>query len=245
MIDTSPLNRHTKIALCVSGGKDSLALVYLLRPHLDRVTIYHMDTGDLLPEIKEAVAHVESFAPHFVRIQGHVQSWHHLYGRPTDLLPYTTHEVGKLAGQGGIPLVPRYTCCFANLMSPIWERLKADGITLVIRGTKRADLAKLPAQSGTIADGIEIWHPIEDWSHERVFAYLRSVQAPIPRLYDHMTNAPECARCTAWWGEKRASYLKQFYPELYTDYMAGLRAVTGEIIESVNNLNRELEAARG
>lgn len=241
----SQLTRHDKIALAFSGGKDSLAIVYMLRPHLDRITLYHLDTGDLLPEIRAIVGHVKAFAPHFVHIHGNVTGWIEANGMPTDLLPYSAHDVGRVAGQEGIRLTSRYSCCYANLMLPVWERIKADGNTLVIRGTKAVDQKRIPAKSGETHDGIEIWNPIEGWSHEDVFDYLKAMGAPHNRIYDYMTNAPECARCPAWWGEGRAAYLKQFHPELFADYAARLRAVTGEIIESVNNLNRELGVANG
>ena len=241
----TPLERHTKIALSFSGGKDSLACVYLLREHLDRITLYHLDTGDLLPEVREIVAHVKAFAPHFVHIQRDVLAWQAVNGMPTDLLPYSAHEVGRVTGQEGARLTSRYGCCFTNLMLPAWERIAADGNTLVIRGTKAADMARVPAKSGHVHDGIEIWNPIEDWSHDRVFDYLRSVGAPHNRVYDHVTNAPECARCSAWWGEKRAGYLRQFHPELFADYAARLRTVTGEIMQSVNDLNSELSVING
>jgi 3'-phosphoadenosine 5'-phosphosulfate sulfotransferase (PAPS reductase)/FAD synthetase len=240
MTDTSPLDRHRRVALSFSGGKDSMACVYALRPHLDRITLYYLDTGDLLPEIREAVAHVRSFAPHFVDVRTDVSKWIKDNGLPTDLLPYSAHDVGRQSGQAGVALVTRYACCYANLMLPLWDRIKADGITLLIRGTKNIDIKRLPAQSGDVHDGVELWYPLADWSHERVFAYLRSVKAPHNRIYDTMTNAPECARCPAWWGEGRAAYLRAHHPELFAEYAARLRTVTSEIIESVNNLNREL-----
>src|SRR5579859_707778 len=165
----SPLDRHDKIALSFSGGKDSLACVYLLRPHLDRITIYHNDTGDLLPEICEIVEHVKSFAPHFVHIRSDVGEWIKRNGLPSDLLPYNSHTIGALAGQDGLRLVARYECCFANLMAPTDQRIRSDGNTLVIRGTKLCDLKRLPAKSGNVHDGLELFHPIEDWSHADVF----------------------------------------------------------------------------
>lgn len=236
----SPLDRHQKIALSCSGGKDSLAVVYLLRPYLDRITLYHLDTGDLLPEIREIVDHVKSFAPNFVHIQGDVDGWIDVNGLPTDLLPYSAHEVGRMAGQHGVKVTTRYNCCYNNLMLPIWERIKADGNTLLIRGTKLADLKRMPVRSGETHEGVELWYPINEWSHADVFAYLREQGAPIARVYGTMANAPECARCSAWWGEGRAAYLREHHPELFREYSARLRTVTGEIMESVNNLNREL-----
>lgn len=243
MLDLSPLDRHAKIALCLSGGKDSLACLYLLRDHLDRITVYHYDSGDLMPETRDIVSQVELMCPNFVNIQGDVRSWITEHGLPTDLLPYSTHGIGVAAGQSGAKLVTRYQCCFINLMWPIWDRIKADGNTLCIRGTKLADQEKLPVLNGEIHDGIELWLPINDWSHTEVQDYLASVGAPRNALYDHMTNAPECARCPAWWSEGRAKYLKTRHPELFADYARDLRIVAQEVAKPINDLRRELMEA--
>lgn len=240
MIDISPLDRHEKISLNFSGGKDSLACLYLLRDHLHRMTVYHNDAGDLMPETREIVSLVEAMCPNFVHIQGDVRGWIEQYGTPTDLLPYSTHGVGVITNPTGVKLVTRYHCCFVNLMWPIWDRIKSDGNTLCIRGTKLCDRPHPPTRSGETHEGVELWHPIDDWSNEDVQSYLASVGAPRSRIYDHMTNAPECARCTAWWGEGRAAYLRRFHPELFADYAAGLRVVAREIAEPMANLMCEL-----
>lgn len=246
MIDIAPLDRHTKIALSFSGGKDSLACVYLLRPHLDRITLYHLDTGDLLPEVHEIVRHVEAFAPHFVRIHSDVDGWIAAHGLPTDLLPHSAHIVGQAMGEHGAHLVTRYMCCHANLMQPLIERIMADGNTLLIRGTKAADMKRLPIRSGESQAGVELWLPLEDWGHDDVFAYLRSVGAPINRIYDYVTNSPECARCSAWWGEKRAAYLREFHPETFKEYAARMRVVMGELMGPLRTLAAEYaEIERG
>lgn len=245
MIDTSVFDRHEKIALGFSGGKDSLACVYLLRPLKDRITIYHMDTGDLLPEVRDIVDHVRGFWPKFVHIQGNVHGWIEQNGMPTDLLPHTAHLLGKGMGESERALVQRYDCCFQNLMWPVYSRIKADGNTLIIRGTKACDMKTLPTKSGEVKDDMELFLPINDWSNEQVFAYLRSVGAPINRIYDYVTNSPECALCSAWWGERRAAYLKKFHPELHRQYAARLRVVAEEIAGQLNNLSRELADCGG
>jgi 3'-phosphoadenosine 5'-phosphosulfate sulfotransferase (PAPS reductase)/FAD synthetase/SAM-dependent methyltransferase len=240
---SSVFARHDRIALSFSGGKDSLACAYLLRPVMDRVTIYHNDTGDLLPEVREVVEHVRSFwTGRFVTVQGDVNGWIDQHGLPTDLLPYTAHPIGEMMGHRKHRLVTRYDCCFANLMWPVMERMKANGNTLVIRGTKTADLPKLPAKSGDTWEGVEIYLPLADWTNADVFAYLRSVDAPIARIYDHYENAPECATCSAWCGEKRAAYLARFHPDLLPRYAERMRAVADEISSPLASF--QAEAAR-
>lgn len=240
MVDLSPLDRHEQIALAFSGGKDSLALVYLLGTYLNRIMIYHYDTGDLLPETREIVDHVKSFAPNFVHIQGDILTTIATQGLPTDLLPYTAHPVAQQMAEHVTKLVSRYDCCWHNLMLPLFKRIHEDGNTLIIRGTKQADMKRLPAMSGEVAYGIEIFLPLQNWSHAEVFAYLREAGAPISRIYTTVVNSPECARCTAWWGEKRAEYLRKHHPALWADYRNRLSLVAQEIVGSVNNLRNEL-----
>lgn len=240
MIDLSPLARHDRIALCMSGGKDSLACLYLLRDNLDRITVYHRDTGDLLPETRAVVHEVEQICPNFVRIQGDVRGWIAEHGLPTDLLPYSTHGIGVMAGQSQTKLVTRYHCCFINLMWPTWERVKADGNTLCIRGTKLADQEKQPAHNGQVIDGVEMWFPVDNWSHQQVQDYLKSVGAPRNPVYDRVINSPECARCSAWWNEGRAAYLRDRHPELFSEYARDLRTVANAVATPINQLRREL-----
>lgn len=242
-LDLSVLDRHDKIALSFSGGKDSLAVVYLLRSYLDRITIYHNDTGDLLPEQMAIVEHVKSFAPRFVHIQTNVSDWIAANGLPSDLIPHSAHPVGQAMGEGATPLVARYDCCFKNLMWPTYSRMTDDGNTLIIRGTKAQDMKRLPQESGAVTEGVELFYPLQGWSHAEVFAYLREVEAPISRVYTHQVNAPECARCPAWWSEGRDSYLKRYHPRLWLDYRARLEAVARELAGPLEHLNRELRGA--
>jgi len=241
----SPLDRHERIALSVSGGKDSLAVAYLLRNEAHRITAYHLYTGDLLPEVMEIVEHLRGMFPHFVTVRTDAMAWIDAHGLPSDLIPHSQHGIGRSMGEAGTVLVSRYDCCSANLMQPMYERIKADGNTLIIRGTKAADMRRLPVASGESQDGIELWLPLQDWSHEAVFDYLRAVGAPICRVYEHVTNAPECSRCSAWWGEKRAAYLQQYHPALYADYRARMQLVLRELQRPMTQFANEIASLGG
>lgn len=238
-MDTSPLDRHERIALAFSGGKDSLAVTHLLRPHWDRITFYHVDAGDLLPEVRDIVDDYERMVPRFVRIKSDARAFMQQFGLPSDLVPHTATPVGIAIG-GELGLVGRYDCCGHNLWMPMHTRMMADGIKLVIRGTKRADMKRLPSEN-FVGPDYELWLPILEWSHAQVFDYLRAVGAPISMVYRHAVNAPECATCPAWLDEKRASYL-QSYPDLLAEYGAKLRAVANVVMPEVARMKAELEA---
>lgn len=241
MIDTAPIDRHTKIALMFSGGKDSLACVYLLRDYLHRITLFHNDTGDLLPETRAVVEHVKTFAPNFIHVLGDVGTWISRNGLPTDLLPHSAHAIGQQMSEGP-KLSSRYDCCHANLMWPVYKAAIDRGVTLIIRGTKSSDMRRLPVRDGEISEGVEFFYPLQDWSTEQVFTYLRSVDAPVSRIYDYIDNGPECARCSAWWGEGRGAYLRKFHPDLWRGYGERLRVVTAALDTPLANLRRELTA---
>lgn len=241
MIDLSPFARHEHVALAFSGGKDSLAVVWLLRAAgvLDRVVFYHLSTGDLLPEIEETVVAVRAIAPRWVEIRTDARAWRAEHGNPSDLVPHSSHDVGRAMGEGR-RLSSRYECCSQNLMLPFWERVRADGNTLLIRGTKACDMRRLPCESGEVVDGVELWLPLRDWSHADVLAYLRAEGAPLSSVYDRMTNAPECATCTAWWSEGRAAYLRERHPALFVEYAEGMASVMEEVGPVAEKLAAEL-----
>jgi 3'-phosphoadenosine 5'-phosphosulfate sulfotransferase (PAPS reductase)/FAD synthetase len=244
-LDLSALDRHEgHIAFAFSGGKDSLACAYLLRDHLHRMTIYHVSTGDQLQEVIDIVDHVRGMAPNFVTIRTDKEAWVRQHGLPSDLVPHSSHLLGHEMRESPVRLVSRYDCCFHNLMLPNHERIKADGNTLIIRGTKLSDMKRVPFRSGEVKDGVELFLPIEDWDDARVFAYLREVGAPIAPVYAEagVVHTPECGRCSAWLNESLALYLRRKYPEAFHDYALRVQAIAATIGPSVQNLQRELGA---
>lgn len=234
------LSPHKNIALQFSGGKDSLALVHLLRPHWDRITLYHVDTGDLLPEVREIVDGVEAMVPRFVRIETRAAEWQQRFGMPSDLVPSSCTPLGVKIGMSDRRLIDRFECCGFNIMVPMHEAALKDGCTLVIRGTKRADMKRLPAEDGPTGLGYDLWLPLLEWSDDDVFAYLREVGAPICRVYENGAQSPECATCPAWWSEGRATYLAKYHPVLHAAYQIKLALVTAEVAPMWANLQREV-----
>lgn len=233
--------RGRRAALQFSGGKDSQACLHLLRPFVELgLPVYWTHTGDTIPETVEVVAQARAWVPHFRVIQADVLAWKAAHGMPSDVTTAQSSWIGQQYGMSDIALVGRMECCWHNLMRPMHERMLADDIDLVIRGTKRADTGRVPAVGAT--EHYEVLLPLLDWSHADVFAYLEQVGAPRSPVYDtfRAISAPECLHCTAWWDDGKAAYLKQRHPGVLPEYRIGLQTIRAELARRMQELDDEL-----
>lgn len=232
-------DRHERIAFQFSGGKDSLAALHLLHPWWDRMTVYWLDAGDGFPETYEIVVKTAARVPNFVRIDSPVTKVIEEHGIPTDLLPATHTDFGHALFGSTEKMQDRLSCCARAVMLPMHERMKADGITLIIRGQKDADIGWM-IRSGTVREGIEFWFPLQDWSTEQVFDYLRAHDLPVNPVYETMDTTPECMTCSAWWDDNRAQYLKRNYPKQHAQYQSRLARIRVAVAPLITAFNREV-----
>lgn len=235
--------RHERIALQVSGGRDSLACLYLMRDHWDRMTVYWVNTGATFPETLDVMEQVRTMVPRFIEIDGRQPEVITAYGMPSDIVPASHTAIGIMGSNGDGPLMQdRYSCCANVIMLPLHRRMIEDGITLIVRGQKGSDHLKGPLQSGATSEGIEYLFPIENWTTAQVMAYLGSQDAPVPRFYEMMDGAPDCMNCSAYWEAGAASYLKRYHHEAYQDVQRRLDVIQIAVAGSIANFNKEISA---
>lgn len=237
---TPDLSGFARPALQFSGGKDSLACLYLLRDQLDRVTVYWMNPGDGCPETLEIIDSVRAWVPHFVEVRGDVAAWREKFGMPSDLAPACGSVLGVAYGMSDVKVSSRFDCCYFNLMQPLHARMLADGVDAVVRGTKLADTGKLPHEGHT--GDYALLLPLRDWSHAQVFEYLTSVDAPTNAVYEHLkgASAPECMGCTAWWDDGKAQYLRERHPQAYQTYRVNLQTIRETLKSHMADLEHEI-----
>lgn len=246
MIDWTRLREHKgKAALSFSGGKDSTLLAWMLREEglLGKVTVYFADTGDLFPEMLDHVSEVESWCPAFVTVKTDAPAWARIHGEPSDLVPYSAHPIGQIRGDGA-RIARRFDCCAANLMAPLHQRIVEDGVTLLIRGTRRSDQPRLPVESGRVVEGIEHFYPIQEWTDADVFAFAKKYDVSLCSFYEHFRQGPECATCPAWWGVDNGPYLKANHPALFDIYQERVSRVMREIVPVMRDMQTMLNSVR-
>lgn len=236
------IKRHDRIAFQFSGGRDSLAALYLLRPYWSKIAVYWCNPGDPFPETTDLMELVRAEVPRFVEIAGRQPQVIEQLGIPSDIVPATRTQLGVMVEGKPAPLIQdRYSCCAMSMMVPTHERMIQDGITLIIRGQKNADKFKSPARSGALIDGFEMLFPIEDWTASDVMDYLRVNRLPIPRFYSMLNAMPDCMTCSAWWEEGVTKYLKAYHPEAHAEVQRRLDSINEAVREHIAAFNTEVE----
>jgi len=211
-----------KTALQFSGGKDSMALLHLVKDFLDHITVYCVRQEAIYPETQATIDWGSSLAPNFIEIVSERPP----NSLPSDVVPVRNTQMGHaVEHRQGLEILDRYVCCWYTIMEPLEKRMFADGITRVLRGQKTADRYKGPMMSGTVVAGIEYLFPLERWTDEQVFAYLRENELPIPPYYGELSGGLDCIGCTAWLEEGRLKYLKRAHPEIAENTLKGIRVI--------------------
>jgi len=235
------LTSFRKPALHFSGGKDSMACLYLLRDQLDRIDVYWVNTGDLCPELRATVDQVRAWVPRFHEVKTDVCAWRHTHGTPVDALPSNCTPLGVTYGLSNVRMSGKFDCCFANKMEPMHRRMVADGVDCVIRGTKLCDTGRIPAEGPMGCYTVVL--PLRDWSHDDVHSYLQKVGAPVSEIYQYGASgsAVDCLGCTALWGDDKVGYFAGRAPQRLGPYLLTLQTVREELRRHTAQLDRQIE----
>lgn len=214
------LDKHEKIAFMFSGGKDSLACLYLLKPYLDKITVIWVNTGDAFPETEAIVRESVRGIPKFLEVKSNVIDFKNKFGHPTDLLP-TKHSFMNVHTQElDIPMfVNNLDCCAQNIWYPAMNAATEMGATLIIRGQRNEENEKSTVRSGDTVGGFEFLFPIEDWSKEQVLSYLKDEGFDYPPHFNFSESSLDCMHCTSCLhaNKDRTGFMKENYPEVFAE----------------------------
>lgn len=235
------LKRHQRVVLSFSGGRDSIALLKLLQPFLEHLTVVWVNTGNLFPEIKRYMEVVKGHTPHFVELRTNVINSIVENGYPTDVLPIDYTVFGQSCTDSKrIKLRSYLECCFENISLPLHEFIKAQGYTLVLRGNRKQDSHRTPIENGEIIDGKQYVSPLWTWSDQDVVDYLRRSGEEITPRLEMGHSSLDCMACTAFTNhsQERLKYIKEHHPVVFKQ----LKPVFQEIDEAIKKERTGLDS---
>lgn len=232
-------------AIQFSGGKDSLACLYLYRDDPEAVVLY-ADSGSAVPHVREFVHQTVKtlgMRLHVVGPETSCEQWQDETGYPADILPVDASPIMREAGRERFAaLVPYAACCYRNLWEPLMRGIAEIGADTAVRGAKGCD-PKLSVPDGYVENGITFLSPLWNWSDADVFAYLDRVGATLPPQYAGGADSLDCWCCTAYMdhhGVKRFEYLKAHYPDLYARARERLGTVRNTLSAALAEITLEV-----
>lgn len=235
-----------KTCLQFSGGKDSLACLYLFREQWDEILVAWVNTGAAYPSTVEYMARWAERLPHFLEIKTNQPAQIEENGYPADVVPMRSTPLGRLAFKGEAHEIQSlFACCHANLWYPMQAAMKERGIDTIIRGQRREEGRTAPITNGYIdQSGFQYILPIEDWSCDQVFDYLRSVDADMPDYYETERTSRDCWDCTAYADENKERVLA-LPDEMRALVLARMKIIRDAVAAEMQPLNTILESAHG
>ena len=240
------LDRHRVIALQCSGGRDSMASLYLMEQWWDRIIVVWCNTGAQYPEMIDFMARLRRMVPHFVEVTTDQPTSLAVFGHPSDVVPISNTRFGQtLSGETGIVIRDTWSCCAENIWFPMQQATMDLGATLVIRGQRADDRYQPPITSGSVIDGIEYLFPVEQWSRQDCDDYLfdRHVELPGAGL-DH--SSLDCWSCTGYAdkSQDRARWMRERHPDLFGQYIKLVGAIADRVEAQYEPLRRLAAAVK-
>ncbi len=222
-----------------SGGKDSLAVLLLLKDQLDDIVVLWADSGDSFPETIAQMERVREMCPHFAVAHGCQPEVIERGGYPVDVLPVRNYAGVQFLAQQYRPKLQGFMeCCMNSFLIPMQQKAIELGATTIIRGQKSCDHHKSPLKNGDVVDGIEYLFPIEDWTDEQVMEFVKDSDLLLAH-YSEANTGLDCMHCTAYLADNqwKLPYLERNHPAAAAEVTRRLKLIQREVLADMRHLD--------
>lgn len=230
-----------KTALWFSGGKDSLACLYLLKDKWNATAVLWANTGKNFPEVLATIEKVKNMVPNFVELTVDKTLQNAVHGIPSAVVPinFTKYSETLTGKQAKYYIQPYLDCCRANIATPLFNWCKANGITQIYKGQRNDEDYVSPSKNGTVLDGIEFIQPIESWTRNQVTAFLETEMGELPEHLHYEHSSMDCYDCTAYLEHagERVTLMKSKYPVWHLEFQTKLGAIASAVAEDTLLIN--------
>ena len=226
-----------------SGGRDSLACLYLLKEQWNDLTVVWMNAGAPWPQTVEQMEEIKKLVPHFLEITGDVLGQNEAFGIPSDIVPITNSLQGQIArGKDDVTIQSWMNCCGMNIWGPMWDKMMELKPERIYRGQRKEEKYTSPVESGMTIGGIEYIFPLEDWSDLQVDKFLVQQGVNLPAFYEFSDKSLDCWHCTAYLDERvrQIQWLKLHEPEKHAKIAENLLKIRGAVEAKVAFLDAAL-----
>jgi len=213
-----PFSRHNKAVLQFSGGKDSLACLFMMKEHWDKIYVVWVNTGAVYPEVIEQMESIRAMVPNFIEARSDSLRFVEENGIPSDIVAVSDTEIGRAtSGYDGVLVQPWSDCCSQNIWMPLLRATQETGAKLIIRGQRADDVMQAPVRSGDVIDGLEYYFPLQDMTEADVFQYLKDSDIKAPDYYSFSDTSLDCWHCTAFLNERKRElrYMRENLPDAW------------------------------
>jgi 3'-phosphoadenosine 5'-phosphosulfate sulfotransferase (PAPS reductase)/FAD synthetase len=233
---SSLFDRHERVFLGFSGGKESITLAHMLEPWQDRVTLLWVNTGHMAPHMVEFVRNYrakgwrleEAASPNLFE---HWQAT----GIPAEVFP-----LANITGSKSPRLQPWLHCCQVLRTEPINAFLREQtGPCCFINGQRADDQdgATIAGLATNLPGTVEVVMPLRSWTEADVMAYVSRHELALPLQYaEGYADSIECIVCPAPLKPKRLRYLARHHPEVLPFIQGAVQEASAATVSALGNL---------
>lgn len=225
---------HQCIVLWGSSGKDSTALLHLMQPWRERVTIIHNQVDGGWPGSTEnllTLAVSWGFKPPILTqpvltFDEYVAQ----FGYQAEVIPTeydTLVQPPSPFQSGSVRVSSWWHCTLLRQILPLAQATLTLGADAVLTGSRASDAPGFAAMGEWTDAGQDLlgfirYNPLTHWTTSEVYAYIDEKNIPLPPHYQWKRAAgdryefPDCLRCT--WQPEHWTLLKEQYPEVYAEH---------------------------